>query len=100
MVKERSTVGKTRHFQARMSQRGIEQVLVDLVLDFGDRGPDGKVVLNRRGLQALCERLNNLRRDAQKALQKGGVVVVEEDGRLITTYRLDSFDRRRAAAAG
>jgi hypothetical protein len=90
-------VGKTRHFQARMSQRAIDQELVSLVLGFGSPEPDGKIVLNRKSLEALCERLTKLRQDAQKALHKGGLVVVEEGGKLITTYRLDSYNRATVA---
>lgn len=97
--KEEISVSKTKHIQARMSQRAIDQGLVDLVLVFGCPGPDGKVVLNRKALEALCERLNKLRQDAHKALHKGGVVVVEEGGKLITTYRLDSYDRKRTTVA-
>jgi hypothetical protein len=40
--------------------------------------------------------LKQTERTVIRALDKGGVVVVEDGGQLITTYRTDSYDRRRA----
>lgn len=92
-------MSKTRHFQARMSQRAIDQSLVDLVLDFGALAPDGKRVLSRKALEVLGSRLTQIQKHVQNALRKGGVVVVEDDGMLITTYRLDSYSPNRTSAA-
>lgn len=89
---------KTRHMQARMSQRGIRQELITLTERFGEPVQD-KIVLNRKGIQTLLEELRELQRVAMRALDKGGVVVVESGEALITTYNLDSHDRRRAHAA-
>lgn len=88
-------MAKTRHIGRRMSQRGIKQALVDLTLQFGEASND-KCVLGRRGLQQLIDELRDLQRTAMQALDKGGVIVVEADGQLITTYNVDSYDRRRA----
>jgi hypothetical protein len=92
-------MGKTRHFKARMSQRAINEELVELVRGFGVPGPDGKCILNRKGLEALCESLTELHQRAQRALKKGGIVVVEEGNALITTYRLSSYSAPRASAS-
>ena len=76
-----------------MSQRGIRMILVDLALRFGQ----DRHVLGRQGLQLLLRELRDLERTAMRALDKGGLVVVEgDDGTLITTYNLDSYDRARA----
>lgn len=84
-------MAKTRHFQARMSQRGIKQGIVDLVLDYGVEEND-RVVLNRKAAKLLLERLDGIRKLAIQAYEKGGhVVVVGDDDQLITTYRLDSY---------
>ena len=54
-------------------------------------------MLGRQGLQLLLRELRDLERTAMRALDKGGLVVVEgDDGTLITTYNLDSYDRARA----
>ncbi len=90
-------MGKSRHIQARMSQRGITEDLVDLTLRFGVPQHDGKVVLNRKGIRALLRELVALNRTAQKALNKGGIVVVECGDTLITTYDLKSYKRPQAA---
>ena len=90
---------KTKHVKARMSQRAINKELIDLVLNYGNPEADGKVVLNKKTLKALCAALDHLKKTALNALKKGGVVVVEEGEVLLTTYRLDSFDKRKSYAS-
>lgn len=80
-----------------MSQRSIDQTMVELVIEHGSPEPNGKTILNRKSLLALCESINTLKKQIVRALDKGGLVVVEDAGTLITTYRLDSFDHRRCA---
>ena len=86
----------TKHMQARMSQRGITGDLVDLVRQYG-RDDQDRMVLGRRDLQGLLSEVRGLERVVLKALDKGGLVVVEADGALITTYNADSFERRRTS---
>jgi hypothetical protein len=81
----------TKHMQARMSQRGISGELVQLVQRHG-RDEQGKLVLNRRDLRSLLNDVRNLQKVVLKALDKGGLVVVEAEGTLITTYNVDSFN--------
>lgn len=88
-------MARTRHIGRRMSQRGIKQALINLTLQFGEDAQD-KCVLGRRGLQQLIDELRDLERTAMQALDKGGVIVVQADGALITTYNVNSYDRRRA----
>jgi hypothetical protein len=88
-------MAKTRHFRARMSQRGIRQDLVDLTLRFGEDDQDRRV-LGEKALQQMLDELRNLERQVLKALDKGGIVVVEADGALITTYRAKSLGDNRA----
>ena len=78
-----------------MSQRGISGDLVNLVQQFG-RGEQDRLVLDRKGLCGLLSAVRDLERVVKKALDKGGVVVVEAGGALITTYNTNSFDGRRA----
>jgi hypothetical protein len=85
----------TKHLQARMSQRGITGELVSLVRQYG-RDDQDRLILNRRDLHDLLDGVRNLQRVVLKALDKGGVVVVEADGAVITTYNVESFDARRA----
>jgi hypothetical protein len=84
----------TKHMQARMSHRGITGELVDLVRQFG-RDDRDRLVLDRKGLKGLLSEVRDLERVVMKALDKGGVVVVEADGALITTYNVDRFDGQR-----
>lgn len=90
-------MSKTRHLQTRMSQRGIKKELIDLALSFGELDGD-RFVLGKRSLKQLLEELRDLERQTKQALDKGGVVVVEAGGKLITTYRAEG--RFEAAHTG
>jgi hypothetical protein len=81
------------HIGWRMSQRGTRQALIDPTLQFGETAQE-KCVLGRKGLERLLEELRQIERTAMQAIDKGGVVVVQADGAQITTYNLDSHDRR------
>lgn len=72
---------KTKHFQQRMSQRGISQDMVDLVLEYGEAEGD-RVVLSRKASARLMEAARTL----AKILDKGGLVVVTEGDAQLTTY--------------
>jgi hypothetical protein len=87
----------TRHMLTRMNHRGFTQDLVDLALGYGECQHD-KYVLTRKGLERLLADLRDLERTVLGALDKGGVVVIEEGNQLITTYAAKSYDRRRARA--
>lgn len=88
-------MGKTRHIQARMSQRGIRGKLLNLALDYGIERRDGRVILNRRGLEVLLQQLHQIQEEAERAMRKGGIVVVREGDALITTYALESYERSK-----
>lgn len=90
-------MGKTRHIQARMSQRGIRQELLDIALQYGEPVQD-KVILGKKALQLLLNELQEIERQTLKAINKGGIVVVVSGEQLITTYNLNSYSRRKAIA--
>jgi hypothetical protein len=87
----------TKHFQQRMSQRGISGDMIEMAQQFGVIKGD-KLELNRRELELLLDRVRSAQRTVMKLLDKGGISIVEAEGALITTYRVDSFDRRLAKA--
>ena len=86
----------TKHMAARMSQRGVSGDMVEIARQFGVLDSD-KSVLRRRELHDLLTTLRDAERTVLKLLDKGGIVVVEEAGALITTYNRDSFRRRQRA---
>lgn len=90
-------MGKTRHIQARMSQRGIRQELLDIALQYGEPVQD-KVILGKKALQLLLDELQQIERFAMKAMDKGGIVVVVSGEQLITTYNLNTYSRSKAIA--
>lgn len=83
--------------QARMSQRGIPGELVNLVRQYG-RGDQGRWILNRKDLRGLLETLRGVERAVIKALDKGGLAVIERDGAMITTFNAATYDKRQAHA--
>ena len=76
----------------QMKQRAIGQKLVDLTLEFCVECHDDKVILNRQSLHLLITELKAMEQAAQKAADKGGLVVIREGDTLVTAYRFDSFN--------
>lgn len=89
-------MSKTQHIQARMSHRGITEDMVDLALEYGIESGD-KVILNRKGLGRLIDTCRATQKTAEKMMKKGGIIVVESGGDLVTTYNLNSYKRRHSA---
>ncbi len=83
-------MSKTRHIQQRMSQRGIKQSMIDLVLNFGKTQGD-KVILNRKGIDKVLNELEKLKKNALKMRENGGLVVIDVNDCLLTTYSIDSY---------
>ena len=87
-------MAKTRHMHKRMNQRAITKRMIGLVNDFGVRKGD-KRILDRKNIDQLVDSMTELKKDLLKLRDKGGLVVVEVDNVQLTTYKLDSYDRRR-----
>ena len=85
-------VAKTRHFGSRVSKRGIRSSTVELAQRYGVPFGD-KLVLSKKQIKNLLGEFDEIRRNLICAMDKGGVVVVEESGMLITAYDFDSYRR-------
>lgn len=85
-------MSKTRHIHKRLNQRGISESLLDVIADFGVSEGD-KLILNRKGTLDVLKQLDALRKKLLEIQKKGGLVVVEAGESLLTTYRLDSYQR-------
>tara|TARA_B100000989_G_C19300114_1_gene368066 strand:- start:216 stop:497 length:282 start_codon:yes stop_codon:yes gene_type:complete len=86
---------KTNHYRSRIQQRGVLQTTVDLAIAYGSKKGD-KFILGKKQLKVVLAELDQLRKQVLKAVDQGGVVAVENEGCLITTYRLDSFNKSLA----
>lgn len=85
-------MSKTKHYSARISQRGIRESTVHLAQQHGV--PDGdKLVLGRKQIRSVLDALDRERKELIRAMDKGGVIVVECGGALITAYDFDSYNR-------
>ncbi len=81
-------MSKTKHFHNRANQRGIRSDLVELVRSYGVQQND-KTILCRKAINETIRVLDQMKKNLKKIADKGGLVVVESNGVLITVYRLD-----------
>jgi hypothetical protein len=85
-------MAKTKHFGDRLQQRGIRVKTVELARQYGI--PDGdKLILGRKQILIGLNELDKERKELIRAMDKGGVIVVERGETLITAYDFDSFNR-------
>ena len=82
----------THHMDVRMNQRGITADLVSLALEHGKWQGD-RCRLDRKGLKELIANIYQTRAAALRALDKGGLEVVEAEAQLITTYAISKKRR-------
>lgn len=78
----------TFHALQRMSQRGVTKEMIDLVLEYGEISHD-KAFLRRKEASALLAKMQRQMKVLKKVLDKGGMVVVAENGSIITTYNYE-----------
>ena len=75
----------TYRLQARQSQRGISNEMVNYVVAHGIEEKDGLIFEKKLALKRLAE-IREEERLIKKILDKGGVIVVAQGNTLITTY--------------
>jgi len=75
----------TLHVHQRMSQRGINSKMLNVVLEYGRLEKD-RHVLGRKDAIQLLEEFRAQEIVLKKIIDKGGMVVVSDNGTLITTY--------------
>ena len=83
---------KTNHCKQRMSQRGINGKILDIVLALGESCGD-KIVLNKKSVNKYIKELDKIRADLMRVLDKGGVTAVTEGDAILTVYNTNSFKR-------
>ena len=81
-------MSKTKHMKARMSQRGINEEMVNFVMQYAEEVEGDKWIVTRKASAAIVELAERLKRLALRAAQSGGLVVVVRGDTQITTYRL------------
>ena len=86
-------MAKTRHIQSRMNQRGIKSTMLGIVKNFGSWTGD-KCILNKKACSDVLKQLDAMRKDIIKMQEKGGLVLVEDNGTDITCYQLNSYKRK------
>ncbi len=89
-------MSKTRHIKTRMSQRGINQKLIELTMSFGAIKKKGCVIkyfLSKKNIDHTLKKIDRLRKELLTARDKGGIAMVcdDQNGTEITVYRLPQF---------
>ena len=83
----------SHHAGQRMNQRGISRRLVEFALRHG-RVEGNKHILDRNESRRVIDALMEELRLAKRALDKGGIAVVEGGDTLVTAYNLATRARR------
>lgn len=83
----------SRHARIRMGQRGIPGRMIELARKHG-RIEGDQWVLDIREAKAALDQVMAERAALLKVIDKGGVVVVEEDDTVVTAYNITEKLRR------
>ena len=77
----------TGHAQTRFQQRGINQIVVDYLVQYGEakHAPGGalKISLSKRNCAKM---IGALKKEMKKIERAGEIIVVEKDGIILTGY--------------
>jgi hypothetical protein len=76
----------TNHAQQRMNQRGIKSSMIDLTLEHGEFDERNRCVLTKQNAIELMTEFKDTLKILMKVIDKGGLVVIEDAGKVITTY--------------
>lgn len=85
----------TMHCKKRMIERGINIAMLHLLEAVGiwKAGTD-KVMLSGSEAAEMEKELRSFLKTLEKIKRRGGVTVVEVEGKLLTTYFNDSYNRK------
>ena len=86
----------SHHAGVRMNQRGISRRLIDFALRHG-RVVGNRHILDRNESRRIIAALEEELRLAKRALDKGGITVVEDGDTLVTAYNVLPFSGRHHA---
>lgn len=79
---------RTKHIEKRMNQRGITKSMIQIVEEFGSTNGD-KLIIDRKECLSAFNHYKKLFQASQKMINNGGLVLVNDEGVQITTYRLE-----------
>ena len=88
-------MGKTRHYASRIQQRGIREETVALAERYGY--PQGeKMILGKKQIRCALQAIDKERKQLVQALDQGGIVSIERDGKLVTAYLMNTRNFNRS----
>lgn len=91
----------TEHMSRRMRERGINPVMIDLVMQFGFSEGD-KLILDRKNIDCILVEVRKVAKSLERMRARGGICVVGVGESLITAYDLNSYKRpgRKSSQSG
>ena len=89
IIRSNTTMPKTKHYQSRIQQRGIKETTIQLAQELGQVYGD-KFILGKKEIKHELKNIRQREKNLLKALDQGGVVVVQAEGVLVTAYQIDS----------
>ena len=88
MKKIQQVYSITNHAKIRFRQRGISGQTLDYLIQYGDTeyAPGGamKIILTKRNAAKV---ISAMKKEIKKIERARGLVVVQKDGRILTSYR-------------
>ncbi len=76
----------TAHAETRLNQRGISHRMIEYALRYGEESQKSRIVFTQRDAEKRLKALQDEERLLKKIVDKGGIVVVAEGEKIITTY--------------
>jgi hypothetical protein len=89
----------TKHIQERMSERCINEMMLEIVQNFGVDTPDGeRMIIDKKALTSLEKWTRNFLKQLELMKQRGGLTLVSVEGSLLTVFANNSY-RKNAKGA-
>lgn len=89
----------TRHIQQRMSERCINEAMLQLVESFGVHSPNGeRIILDTKSLDSLEKCMRGLIKTIEVSKRRGGFTLVEMEGEKITIFANNSYSKNKQRA--
>lgn len=82
----------TKHIQERMNERCINEMMLEIIQSFGTDTPNGeRIVIDIKVLKCLEKQMRNFLKQVELMKQRGGLTLVNVEGRLLTVFANDSY---------
>lgn len=85
----------SKHFECRQQQRGIRSSTLKMAQRYGEQRGD-KLFFGKKQIDIALNNLAIEKSHLLKAKDQGGIVSIDKNGILITTYRIGSLKKNKS----